>query len=259
MPAAAIRSPGESDAAASARGAPDRWRFRRKSARRSPCARSGTTSTSSRPERWSRGVDPKGPAAGKLRPRDVILTVDGRRAPSLTDLRRLIRRHRPGEDVELTVRRGRSRRERSRVETIAGSQTPDPADHRRAHDSPQAASQVEASDPRAHRPRTGGGPVRRARFRSGRGRGARPRGRPRVQGGRDRRAVRGRLRRLGWRAETEDDRRRRPRMDVFLVPAGDNAREAKRSTRATCASSLCIVFDRRCARLATLPRKSAKA
>lgn len=65
-------------------------------------------------------VDPKGPAAGKLQPRDVVVTVDGRRAPSLTDLRRLIRRHSPGDRVQLTVRRGRSVR-RVGVKTI-----PDP-------------------------------------------------------------------------------------------------------------------------------------
>lgn len=53
-------------------------------------------------------VDPKGPAAGKLQRQDIVVTVDGRRTPSLTDLRRLIRRHRPGDRVQLTVRRGKS-------------------------------------------------------------------------------------------------------------------------------------------------------
>ena len=41
-------------------------------------------------------VDPNGPAAGKLRARDVVVTVDGRRVPTLTDLRRVIRRAPPG-------------------------------------------------------------------------------------------------------------------------------------------------------------------
>jgi PDZ domain-containing protein len=68
-------------------------------------------------------VDPGGPAAGKLRPRDVIVSVDGRRAPSLTDLRRLIGRHRPGDAVELKVRRGRNE-QMVRIETIADPDRP---------------------------------------------------------------------------------------------------------------------------------------
>jgi PDZ domain-containing protein len=47
-----------------------------------------------------------GPAAGKLRPQDLVVAVDGHHSPFLPDLRRLIRRHRPGEPVKLTVRRG---------------------------------------------------------------------------------------------------------------------------------------------------------
>lgn len=68
-------------------------------------------------------VDPKGPAAGKLRPRDVVVTVDGRRAPSLTDLRRLIRRHQPGDRVQLTVRRG-ERVRKVDVKTIPDQKVP---------------------------------------------------------------------------------------------------------------------------------------
>lgn len=69
------------------------------------------------------GVDPKGPAAGKLRPRDVVLTVDGHRVPTLTDLRRVIRRHRPGESVELTVRREKRLR-KFKVKTIPDPEAP---------------------------------------------------------------------------------------------------------------------------------------
>ena len=65
-------------------------------------------------------VDPKGPAAGKLQPQDIVVTVDGRRTPSLTDLRRLIRRHRPGDRVQLTVRRGKS------VRNVDVKTVPDP-------------------------------------------------------------------------------------------------------------------------------------
>src|SRR5207344_1870449 len=68
-------------------------------------------------------VDPNGPAAGKLRPRDIVVTVDGKPVPSLTDLRRTIRRHKPGDHVALTVRRGKSER-KVEIKTIADKKTP---------------------------------------------------------------------------------------------------------------------------------------
>jgi PDZ domain-containing protein len=49
-------------------------------------------------------VVPRSPAAGKLKPNDVIVSVDGHRVRTLSDLRRLIRRHRPGEIVRIGVR-----------------------------------------------------------------------------------------------------------------------------------------------------------
>ncbi len=69
------------------------------------------------------GVDPKGPAAGKLRPRDVVVTVDGQKVPTLIDLRRVIRRHEPGDTVDLTVRRGQSLR-KFRVKTVPDPKIP---------------------------------------------------------------------------------------------------------------------------------------
>ena len=68
-------------------------------------------------------VDPKGPSAGKLRPQDIIVDVDGRKTPSLADLRRVIRSHRPGDRVELSVRRGRQIR-RVEVETAPDPERP---------------------------------------------------------------------------------------------------------------------------------------
>jgi PDZ domain-containing protein len=68
-------------------------------------------------------VDPKGPSAGKLRPQDVVVRVDGKPVPSLTDLRRTIRRHRPGDRVALTVRRGKTER-RIAIETVADEKVP---------------------------------------------------------------------------------------------------------------------------------------
>ena len=70
-------------------------------------------------------VDPHGPSAGKLRPQDVVVSVDGRPTPSVAELRRTVRRHMPGDQVQLTVRRGRKLR-RVDVKTI-----PDPQDRAR--------------------------------------------------------------------------------------------------------------------------------
>jgi PDZ domain-containing protein len=68
-------------------------------------------------------VNPKGPAAGKVKPQDVIVAVDGKPTPFLTDLRRAISSHRPGESVKLTVRRQQAVR-RFEVKTIPDSKNP---------------------------------------------------------------------------------------------------------------------------------------
>jgi PDZ domain-containing protein len=68
-------------------------------------------------------VDPHGPSAGKLREQDVVLTVDGRRTPSLTELRQVIHSHRPGDPVQVTVRRGETTRQ-VEVTTIPDPQDP---------------------------------------------------------------------------------------------------------------------------------------
>ena len=72
------------------------------------------------------GVNPNGPSAGKLRAHDVIVSVDGQPTPFLPDLRRAIGKHRPGETVEVTVRRGDTTK-KVRVKTVA-----DPENARRA-------------------------------------------------------------------------------------------------------------------------------
>lgn len=66
-----------------------------------------------------------GPSAGKLKARDIVVRVDGRPSRSPSDLRRLITRHRPGERVELTVRRG------SRVREVPVKTAADPEDPKR--------------------------------------------------------------------------------------------------------------------------------
>lgn len=52
------------------------------------------------------GVASNAPAARKLRTGDIIVAVDGRRVRTPDELRRGIGRHRPGESVRLTIRRG---------------------------------------------------------------------------------------------------------------------------------------------------------
>jgi Lon-like protease len=69
------------------------------------------------------GVNPNGPSSGKLRANDVIVSVDGRPTPFLPDLRRAIARHRPGETVEVTVRRDRTTK-RVAVKTVADPENP---------------------------------------------------------------------------------------------------------------------------------------
>jgi len=68
-------------------------------------------------------VDPSAPAAGKLIPTDVIVAVDGRPVRTPTELRRAVRRHKPGERVRLSVRSGRGLREVI-VGTIADPRDP---------------------------------------------------------------------------------------------------------------------------------------
>ena len=52
------------------------------------------------------GVAADAPAAGKIEPTDVIVGVDGTIVSTPDDLRRLIGTHEPGENVRLRVRRG---------------------------------------------------------------------------------------------------------------------------------------------------------
>jgi PDZ domain-containing protein len=53
-------------------------------------------------------VAPDGPSAGKLKASDIVVRVDGRRTLSPAALRRLIGQHEPGQTVHLVVRRGDS-------------------------------------------------------------------------------------------------------------------------------------------------------
>lgn len=63
-------------------------------------------------------VDPEAPAAEKLEIGDVVIAVDGKRVRTPSDLRRLLTRRSPGADVKLTFRRDQARRELT-LRTIA--------------------------------------------------------------------------------------------------------------------------------------------
>jgi Lon-like protease len=71
-------------------------------------------------------VNPKGPSAGKLRASDTIAAVDGQPTPSLPALRRQITKHSPGQIVSLTVRRDGT------VRTVRVNTAADPEDERRS-------------------------------------------------------------------------------------------------------------------------------
>jgi PDZ domain-containing protein len=69
-------------------------------------------------------VLPNYPAAGKLRSGDLLVAADGRPVRSPEDLRRLIARHRPGERVRLRVRREGKAREIV-LKTVPDTDEPD--------------------------------------------------------------------------------------------------------------------------------------
>ena len=68
-------------------------------------------------------VAPDAPAAGKLQPTEVIVAVDGSPVRTPDDLRRLIAKHEPGETVRLRVRAGGATRV-VEVGTIESPQEP---------------------------------------------------------------------------------------------------------------------------------------
>ncbi len=71
-------------------------------------------------------VNPNGPSAGKLRANDTIAAVNGHPTPSLSALRRQITKHSPGNSVSLTVRRDGA------VHTVDVKTAPDPHDKGRS-------------------------------------------------------------------------------------------------------------------------------
>ena len=195
-------------------------------------------------------VAPGSPADGKIEATEVIVGVDGKPVKTPDDLRRLIAKHKPGETVKLSVRAGGATRN-VEVGTIES-----PADKGRPIIGVQVEQNAEISLPtrRRHRPRRCRRPFGRARVR--------PRHREELRGNVDRGL------KVAATGEIELDGRvapiggvkqkvigaRRSGADVFLVPAGDNAAEARRH-----AGDLRVIpvesFRQALRALATLPRK----
>jgi PDZ domain-containing protein len=71
-------------------------------------------------------VDKGAPAASVLRTGDVIVTADGRKVTSVLGLRAILAKHRPGDPVRIAFRRGNQRKEVT-IRTVA-----DPEDPKRA-------------------------------------------------------------------------------------------------------------------------------
>jgi PDZ domain-containing protein len=69
------------------------------------------------------GVSPRGPSAGKLEPGDAIVSVDGQPTKTLGDVRRAITKHRPGEKVGISIRRDRVLK-KVEVKTVPNPESP---------------------------------------------------------------------------------------------------------------------------------------
>jgi PDZ domain-containing protein len=164
------------------------------------------------------------PAVGKLRPNDVIVSVDGKPVRSRSDLLRLVGAHKPGEDVVVTVKRGKER------ESVAIRTAADPDEPKRAVIGvfvEQAAAIKLPLDVKIDIGNVGGpsaGLAFALDLMEELGRD--------VDGGR-KIAATGEIELDGTVAPVGGVKQktiavRRSGIDVFLVPAGDNAKEAQR-------------------------------
>jgi Lon-like protease len=164
------------------------------------------------------------PSIGKLRPNDVIVAVDGKPVQTRSDLLRLIGAHKPGEQVRLEVRRGTKR------DAIALRTAADPDNTARAVIGVFVEQAASIKLPLKVKIDIGnvGGPSAGLAFaldvmeELGRD----------VDGG-QKIAATGEIELDGTVAPVGGVKQktiavRRSGIDVFLVPAGDNAREARR-------------------------------
>ncbi len=196
-------------------------------------------------------VAPGAPAAGKLQPGDVLVEVDGKPVRTPAALRRAISTHEPGDTVKLGIRAGKKIRQ-TEIRTVA-----DPRDTRRAIVGIAVEQSVQITLPLDVKIDLGavGGPSAGLAFaldvmeELG----------PSVDRG-YRVAVTGELEldgRVGpiGGVKQKTIGARRTGVDVFLVPAGDNAAEARRH-----AGTLRIIpvksFRQALRELATLPPRN---
>jgi PDZ domain-containing protein len=191
------------------------------------------------------------PAVGKLQPADVIVAVDGVRVPTPGTLRTQMRRHRPGSTVRLTVRSG------DKLEHVAVKTVADPQDSTRAVIGfiPAQAATIKLPFPVRIDVNDVGGPSAGLAFaldlmeELGRDvdRGYRVAATGEIE-------LDGRVDPIGG-VKQKTIGAREAGVDVFLVPAGDNAQEARRY-----AGGLRIIpvnsFRQALRALATLPPKT---
>jgi len=167
------------------------------------------------------------PADGRLLPGEVIVAVDGERVVRLDDLGRLIRRHGPGEQVKLRVRGERG----LRIETLRTIADPADADRTIIGVLAEQATTVRLPFPVEIDAGSIGGPSAGLAFaldvmeELGKD----------VDGGR-KIAATGEIELDGTIVPVGGVKQktiavRRSGIGVFLVPAGDNAREARRHAR----------------------------
>ena len=170
------------------------------------------------------GIAEGTPAAGKLEPGDVVGAVDGRRVRTPAALRRAISVRPPGADVRLGVRRG------GRVRTVELTTVASPDDRRRSIIGVFVEDAVEIRLPFRVRIDTGdiGGPSAGLAFaldvmeELGRDvdRGYRVAATGELE-------LDGTVRSVGG-VKQKTIGARRAEVDVLIVPAGENAREARR-------------------------------
>ena len=197
-------------------------------------------------------VSPKVPAAGLVQPTDVIVSVDGKPVRQVTDLRRLLRGHRPGGDIALGLQRGAERKSAT-VRLV-----PDPQDSSRGMIGVIVTQAADIRLPRTVKINAGGvgGPSAGLAFAldvlEELGRNVDHGYRVAATGEVD---LAGDVLPIGG-IKQKMIGVRRSGLDVFLVPAGDNARDAKRfagRVRVIPVSS----FQQALHALATLPPKRA--
>jgi Lon-like protease len=169
-------------------------------------------------------VETDAPAAKVLRPGDVIVAAAGRKVPSVTALHAVLAGHKPGDTVEIRFRRGRRTREAT-VRTV-----PAPENAKRAIIGVSAEDELQVKLPFHVRIDTGsiGGPSAGLAFAldilQELGRNVAHGQKVAATGAL---ALDGSVEPIGG-VKQKTLGARRAGVDVFLVPAGENAEEARR-------------------------------